>query len=120
MAEHILSIDQGTTSSRAVIFNRAAKIVSVGQLEHEQIFPRAGWVEHDPLELWNNVRETIGLALTRANLKYQDIAAVGITNQRETTVVWNRHTGIPVMNAIVWQDTRTQRIVDDLAENGGH
>ena len=119
MAEHILSIDQGTTSSRAVIFDRAATIVAVGQLEHEQIFPRAGWVEHDPMELWNNVRETISLALTRANLKATDIAAVGITNQRETVVVWNRHTGVPVMNAIVWQDTRTQRIVDDLAANEG-
>ena len=119
MAEHILSIDQGTTSSRAVIFDRAAKIVAVGQLEHEQIFPRAGWVEHDPVEIWKNVRETIILALTRANLNPCDIAAVGITNQRETAVVWNRHTGVPVMNAIVWQDTRTQRIVDELAEEGG-
>jgi glycerol kinase len=119
MAEHILSIDQGTTSTRTVIFDRDAKIVAVGQLEHEQIFPRAGWVEHDPTELWNNVRETISLALTRGNLQPRDIAAVGITNQRETTVVWDKNTGIPVTNAIVWQDTRTQKIVEELAHDEG-
>jgi len=119
MPEYVLSIDQGTTSSRAIVFDRAARIVASGQLEHEQIFPRAGWVEHDPAEIWNNVREAVGIALTRANLTAEDLVAVGVTNQRETTVVWNRHTGIPVANAIVWQDTRTQRIVDELAGSAG-
>jgi glycerol kinase len=101
------------------VFDHSATIVSTGQLEHAQIFPRAGWVEHDPTEIWNNVRESVGLALTRANLTHQDIAAVGITNQRETTVVWEKATGRPVTNAIVWQDTRTQRLVDELAGPAG-
>jgi len=116
MTEHILSIDQGTTSTRAMIFDHGGSVVAVGQLEHEQIFPQAGWVEHDPTEIWNNTREVIGQALSKANFTRHDIRAVGITNQRETTVVWNRHTGIPVYNAIVWQDTRTQPIVDRLAD----
>jgi glycerol kinase len=115
MTTHILAIDQGTTSTRAIVFNRSGSVVSSGQLEHKQIFPRAGWVEHDPMEIWENTREVIGLALSRANLTRHDIAGVGITNQRETTVVWNRTTGIPVYNAIVWQDTRTQSIVDRIA-----
>ena len=119
MAKYVIAIDQGTTSSRAIIFDKAGSIVSTGQLEHEQIFPRAGWVEHDPMEIWNNTREVIGQALAKANLTRHDIAAVGITNQRETAVVWDRHTGIPVYNAIVWQDTRTQPIVDRLAADGG-
>ena len=119
MPEYVLAIDQGTTSSRAIIFDRAAEIVSSGQLEHEQIFPRAGWVEHDAQQIWNNVREAVGIALTRANLTATDIAAVGITNQRETTLVWNRHTGVPVANAIVWQDTRTQRLCEQLAGSAG-
>ncbi|WP_309615111.1 glycerol kinase GlpK [Salinibacterium sp.] len=115
MQKFVMSIDQGTTSSRAVVFDHSGEIVSVGQLEHEQIFPRAGWVEHDPLEIWAKVREAVGIALSRANVTADDLVAVGITNQRETTVVWNRHTGIPVTNAIVWQDTRTQKIVEELA-----
>ena len=119
MADYVLAIDQGTPSSRAIVFDRSARIVSSGQLEHDQIFPRAGWVEHDPVQIWDNVREAVGIALTRANLTYQDIACVGVTNQRETTVVWDRHTGIPVTNAIVWQDTRTQRIVDEFASTVG-
>jgi len=119
MADYVLAIDQGTTSSRAIVFDHAAQIVSKGQLEHDQIFPRAGWVEHDPLQIWSNVREVVGVALTRANLTSDDIAAVGITNQRETTVVWNRHTGIPVTNAIVWQDTRTQKIVEEFGGDAG-
>ncbi|TFC19444.1 glycerol kinase GlpK [Cryobacterium sp. MDB2-10] len=119
MAQYIIAIDQGTTSSRAIIFDKAGSIVSTGQLEHEQIFPRAGWVEHDPMEIWNNTREVIGQALSKANLTRHDIAAVGITNQRETAVVWDRTTGLPVYNAIVWQDTRTQPIVDRLAADGG-
>ncbi len=119
MPEYVLAIDQGTTSSRAIVFDRAAEIVSSGQLEHDQIFPRAGWVEHDAVQVWNNVREAVGLALTRANLTATDIAAVGITNQRETTLVWNRHTGVPVANAIVWQDTRTQRLCEQLGGDAG-
>lgn len=119
MADYILAIDQGTTSSRAIIFDKAGSVVSTGQLEHEQIFPRAGWVEHDPSEIWRNTGEVIGQALGRANLTRHDIAAVGITNQRETAVVWDRTTGEPVYNAIVWQDTRTQAIVDRLASAGG-
>lgn len=119
MADYILAIDQGTTSSRAIIFDKKGSIVSTGQLEHEQIFPKAGWVEHDPLEIWNNTREVIGVALSKADLTRHDIAAVGITNQRETAVVWDRNTGQPIYNAIVWQDTRTQPIVDRLAADGG-
>ncbi|WP_149204033.1 glycerol kinase GlpK [Actinotalea subterranea] len=119
MADYILAIDQGTTSSRAIVFDHAGTIVATGQKEHEQIFPKPGWVEHDPKEIWVNVREVVGLALTRANLTHRDIAAVGITNQRETAVVWDRTTGEPVYNAIVWQDTRTQKICDDLAALGG-
>ncbi len=119
MTDYVLAIDQGTTSSRAIIFDKAGSIISIGQLEHEQIFPRAGWVEHDPKEIWDNTREAIGQALAKANLTRHDIVSIGITNQRETTVVWNKTTGEPVYNAIVWQDTRTQEIVDRLADDGG-
>ena len=119
MTKYILAIDQGTTSSRSIIFDKAGSIVASGQLEHEQIFPRAGWVEHDPMEIWNNTREVIGQALSKANLTRHDIAGVGITNQRETAVVWDKTTGKPVYNAIVWQDTRTQDIVERLAADGG-
>ncbi len=119
MPDYVLAIDQGTTSSRAIIFDKQGNIISTGQKEHEQIMPQAGWVEHDPLEIWQNVQEVIGLALARANVTRHDIAAIGITNQRETAVVWNKNTGKPVYNAIVWQDTRTQPIVDELAKNGG-
>ncbi|MEF2977683.1 glycerol kinase GlpK [Subtercola sp. YIM 133946] len=117
--QYVIAIDQGTTSSRAIIFTHEGTIVSTGQKEHEQIFPRAGWVEHNPIEIWDNVREVIGQALSKANLTRHDIAAIGITNQRETAVVWNKKTGQPVYNAIVWQDTRTQPIVDRLAADGG-
>ncbi|WAP53126.1 glycerol kinase GlpK [Arthrobacter sp. ATA002] len=116
---YIIAIDQGTTSSRAIVFDHDGNIVSTGQKEHEQIFPRAGWVEHDPEEIWTNVREVVGLALSKANLTRHDIAAVGITNQRETAVVWDKTTGKPVYNAIVWQDTRTQPTVNELSSNGG-
>jgi glycerol kinase len=119
MTDYILAIDQGTTSSRAIIFDKAGSIVSTGQLEHEQIFPRAGWVEHDPKEIWDNTRQVIGEALSRANITRHNIKAVGITNQRETAVVWDKTTGEPVYNAIVWQDTRTQDIVDRLSADGG-
>ncbi|MHA7145360.1 glycerol kinase GlpK [Arthrobacter sp. TmT3-37] len=117
--QYVIAIDQGTTSSRAIVFDHKGDIVSSGQKEHEQIFPQAGWVEHDPAEIWDNTREVIGTALSRANLTRHDIAAVGITNQRETAVVWDRTTGKAVYNAIVWQDTRTQNIVDELARDGG-
>ncbi|GAA3338209.1 glycerol kinase GlpK [Curtobacterium pusillum] len=116
MADYIVAIDQGTTSTRAIVFDHSGSIVSVGQKEHEQIFPRAGWVEHDPIEIWDNTREVIGQALSRADITRHDVAAVGITNQRETAVVWDKNTGKPVYNAIVWQDTRTQSIVDKLAD----
>ena len=119
MADYVLAIDQGTTSTRAMVFDHEGKVVSTGQLEHEQIFPRAGWVEHDPMEIWNNTREVIGQALSRADITRHDVAAIGITNQRETAVVWDRETGVPVYNAIVWQDTRTQSIVDRFAADGG-
>ncbi|GAA4372436.1 glycerol kinase GlpK [Paeniglutamicibacter cryotolerans] len=119
MERYIIAIDQGTTSSRAIIFDAAARIVSVGQLEHEQYFPHPGWVEHDPVQIWENVRRVVGAALAKAQLTRTDIAAVGITNQRETAIVWDRHTGVPVHRAIVWQDTRTQDAVDALAADGG-
>ena len=119
MAEYVLAIDQGTTSSRAIIFNHAGTIVETGQLEHEQIFPRAGWVEHDADEIWTNTREVTGIVLARANLTFGDIVAVGITNQRETAVVWDKTTGKPVYNAIVWQDTRTAKIAEELGALGG-
>jgi len=119
MAEYVLAIDQGTTSSRAIIFNHAGTIVETGQLEHEQIFPRAGWVEHDAEEIWVNTREVTGIVLARANLTFGDIVAVGITNQRETAVVWDKNTGKPVYNAIVWQDTRTAKIAEELGALGG-
>ncbi|KQM58556.1 glycerol kinase GlpK [Agreia sp. Leaf210] len=112
MTDYILAIDQGTTSTRAIVFDHAGSIVSTGQLEHEQIFPKAGWVEHNPKEIWDNTREVIGQALSKANITRHNIKAVGITNQRETAVVWDKNTGEPVYNAIVWQDTRTQAIVD--------
>ncbi|MBU1588086.1 MAG: glycerol kinase GlpK [Actinobacteria bacterium] len=114
--KYVLAIDQGTTSTRAMIFDRAGSPVATGQLEHKQIFPKAGWVEHDPKEIWDNTREAIGQALAKANVTRHDIAAIGITNQRETTVVWDRATGKAVYNAIVWQDTRTQSIVDRIAD----
>ena len=121
MAEttYILAVDQGTTSTRAILFDRSGSIVAVDQREHQQIFPRAGWVEHDGLEIWDNTRAVIGGALGKANLNRSAVAAVGITNQRETTIVWDRHTGIPIANAIVWQDTRTQRLVEELGGDEG-
>ncbi|PYY63108.1 glycerol kinase [Curtobacterium sp. MCSS17_011] len=116
MADYIVAIDQGTTSTRAIVFDHSGSIISTGQKEHEQIFPRAGWVEHDPSEIWDNTREVIGQALSRADITRHDVAAVGITNQRETAVVWDKTTGKPIYNAIVWQDTRTQALVDQLAD----
>lgn len=117
--KYVLAIDQGTTSSRAIIFNHSGEIVSVGQMEHEQIFPRPGWVEHDPIEIRDNVREVIGMALGKADINRHEIASVGITNQRETAVVWDKNTGQPVYNAIVWQDTRTDKIARELGGDEG-
>ena len=116
---YVLAVDQGTTSSRAIVFDHSGSIVESDQVEHEQIFPRAGWVEHDALEIWRNTRTVIGGALAKANLDADDIVAVGITNQRETAVVWDRTTGQPVYNAIVWQDTRTQKIAERLGGEEG-
>jgi glycerol kinase len=119
MASYIAAIDQGTTSTRCMIFDHAGSVVAVNQKEHRQLFPKAGWVEHDPLEIWNNVRQVCAGALAKADLVSSDIAACGITNQRETTVVWEKATGKPVYNAIVWQDTRTDEIVSELGAKEG-
>ncbi|MFD4255417.1 glycerol kinase GlpK [Amycolatopsis thermoflava] len=119
MASYVAAIDQGTTSTRAMIFDHSGRVVAVDQREHEQIFPQAGWVEHNAEEIWENTRTVTAGALAKADLQAGDIAAVGITNQRETALVWDRKTGKPVYNAIVWQDTRTDRIVDQLGELGG-
>jgi glycerol kinase len=119
MEKFVISVDQGTTSTRAIIFNEAGMDLASAQIEHKQIMTQPGWVEHDAMEIWDNAREVVGQALGRLNITRHSIAAVGITNQRETTVIWNKHTGIPVYNALVWQDTRTQPIVDRLAANGG-
>src|SRR3954453_8418843 len=117
--QYIAAIDQGTTSTRCMIFNRDGRVVTVDQKEHQQIFPRAGWVEHDAKEIWGNTREVTADVLAKADLKPSDIAAVGITNQRETALVWDRTTGEPVYNAIVWQDTRTDAIAKKLGDLGG-
>jgi glycerol kinase len=113
------ALDQGTTSTRFMIFNHAGAVVAVDQMEHEQIFPKPGWVEHDPMEIWARSQDVIKGALKKANLSAGDLAAVGVTNQRETTVVWDKRTGKPVYNAIVWQDTRTKDICDALEKDGG-
>ncbi|EIE97591.1 glycerol kinase GlpK [Saccharomonospora glauca] len=118
MASYVAAIDQGTTSTRTMIFDRSGQVVASDQREHKQIFPKAGWVEHDAEEIWANVRATAAGALANADLTAGDIAAVGITNQRETTLVWDRKTGKPVYNAIVWQDTRTDRIIQELGALG--
>ncbi|MET0752857.1 MAG: glycerol kinase GlpK [Pyrinomonadaceae bacterium] len=114
---YILALDQGTTSSRAIVFDKDSQIISIAQKEFTQIFPRSGWVEHNPKEIWETQRDTAIEALQKANLKAKDIAAIGITNQRETTIVWNRKTGEPVCNAIVWQDRRTSGFCDEIRKN---
>ena len=116
---YVMAIDQGTTSTRAILFDHAGDAVATGQLEHAQHFPRAGWVEHDPVEIWRNTREAIGQALSRADATRDDVAAIGVTNQRETAVVWDRTTGRPVHPAIVWQDTRTQHLCERLGGDAG-
>jgi len=119
MSKYVAAIDQGTTSTRCMVFDHAGKVISIDQKEHEQIFPQPGWVEHSPTEIWDRTQEVVKGALEKGSLSTTDLAAVGITNQRETTVVWNKKTGTPVHNAIVWQDTRTDRICDELARDGG-
>src|SRR3974390_1849593 len=106
MSRYIAAIDQGTTSSRCMLFDRAGAIVAADQKEHRQIYPRPGWVEHDPEEIWAHVKAVIAGALAKAGARPADVAAVGITNQRETTIIWEKDSGRPIANAIVWQDTR--------------
>jgi glycerol kinase len=119
VAKYAAALDQGTTSTRCMIFDQSGKVVSVAQEEHEQIYPKPGWVEHDAKEIWTRCREALDEALEAAGASADDIAGLGITNQRETAVVWDRTTGEPVMNAIVWQDTRTDALVDQLSADGG-
>ena len=119
MASYLGAIDQGTTSTRFMIFDRSGRIVASEQREHQQIYPRPGWVEHDPEEIWRRTQEVIAAALEQRALAASDLAAVGITNQRETTIVWDRKTGRPVHHAIVWQDTRVADQVTALAREGG-
>lgn len=118
MADFVGAIDQGTTSTRFMIFDHGGNEVGRAQLEHEQILPQAGWVEHDPLEIWERTRTVVERGLANANVTAKDLAAVGVTNQRETTVIWNPRTGRPYYNAIVWQDTRTDRIASALDRDG--
>ncbi|MBC7893114.1 MAG: glycerol kinase GlpK [Sphingobacteriaceae bacterium] len=117
--KYLAAIDQGTTSTRCIIFDRQGRIVSVGQKEHRQIYPQPGWVEHDPEEIWRNTQEVVAKARIEASIQVADVAAVGITNQRETTVVWNRRTGQPYHNALVWMDTRTGELVAEFAKEHG-
>lgn len=119
MSQYIGAIDQGTTSTRFIIFDHLGGIAGMDQKEHQQIYPRPGWVEHDPLEIWQNTQEVIKGALAKAGIKGSQIAAVGITNQRETTVVWDRNTGKPYFKAIVWQCSRTHEICKELIAEGG-
>jgi glycerol kinase len=117
MAEYAAAVDQGTTSTRFMVFDHSGQVVSVDQKEHEQIYPKPGWVEHDPAEIWQRTQEVISAGLGKTEAA--DIAAVGVTNQRETTIVWDRSSGEPVYNAIVWQDTRTDEICNQLTSEGG-
>ncbi len=119
MTKYVAAIDQGTTSTRCMIFDYSGQVICFDQKEHQQIYPRPGWVEHDPEEIWERTQSVIRAALQKGELQPSDLAAVGITNQRETTVVWDRRTGRAYHNAIVWQDTRTDQICADLARDGG-
>jgi glycerol kinase len=119
MADYVGAIDQGTTSTRFMIFDHGGTVIGIDQKEHEQIFPKPGWVEHDAVEIWTRTQEVVRGALEKAGLQASDLAAVGITNQRETTVVWEKKTGTPIHNALVWQDTRTDTICDELTADGG-
>jgi len=117
---NILALDQGTTSSRAIVFDRQSQIISIAQKEFTQIFPQSGWVEHNPQEIWESQVQTAIEALQKARFTAKDIVAAGITNQRETTIVWNRKTGEPVCNAIVWQDRRTSAFCDEIRKSHAH
>ncbi|ONM47029.1 glycerol kinase GlpK [Nocardia donostiensis] len=119
MRRYVAAIDQGTTSSRCIVFDRQGRVAGISQREHEQLFPRPGWVEHDPETLWRNTALVLGAALSENGIEAGEIAAVGVTNQRETTVVWERSTGAPIHNAIVWQDTRTDRLCTELGGDIG-
>lgn len=119
MAEYVGALDQGTTSTRFMVFDRSGSVLASDQVEHRQIFPRPGWVEHDATEIWDNTVRVIRGALDSAGLRGSDLAAIGLTNQRETTVIWDRATGVPVANAIVWQDTRTSDLVSELSSVDG-
>jgi glycerol kinase len=119
VAKYAAAIDQGTTSTRCMIFDHGGQVVSVAQKEHEQIYPKPGWVEHDANEIWTNTQEVVQEALDSAGAGTDDISGVGITNQRETTLVWDRTTGEPIHNALVWQDTRTDKLVDEYSRDGG-
>jgi glycerol kinase len=119
LSRYIAAIDQGTTSTRCMIFDHSGQVIAIDQKEHDQIFPRPGWVEHNPIQIWQRTQEVISNAIAKSGLKPSNIAAIGITNQRETTVVWNRVTGKLYYNAIVWQDTRTDVICNGLAKDGG-
>ena len=116
---YVISIDQGTASSRCLVFDHRARIVSVAQKEHRHHYPRPGWVEHDPQEIWGNVLTVVAQALEKADLSPTELSALGIANQRETTVLWDRRTGVPVHNAINWEDTRTDHLCRQLAEEFG-
>src|SRR6201992_580887 len=118
MADFVAAVDQGTTSTRFMIFDHGGNEVARHQLEHEQILPQAGWVEHNPAEIWDRTQTVISTAMQKAGLGASDLAALGITNQRETAVVWDKNTGRPLYNAIVWQDTRTDRIASALDRDG--
>ena len=119
MTAYLGAIDQGTTSTRFIVFDHSGRIVSAAQKEHEQIFPKPGWVEHDPDEIWRRTQEVIAEAMQAKGLRPKNLVAIGITNQRETTIVWNRKTGRPVYNALVWQDTRVDDAVADFSRDGG-
>ncbi len=119
MTAYLGAIDQGTTSTRFIVFDRSGRIVSVAQKEHEQIYPKPGWVEHDPDEIWRRTQEVIAEAMKKGGFQPKDLAGIGITNQRETTIVWNRKTGRSVYNAIVWQDTRVEDYVAEFSREGG-
>ena len=119
MTSYLGAIDQGTTSTRFMVFDCSGRIVSVAQKEHEQIYPKPGWVEHDPEEIWRRTQEVIAEAMQQRGLRPKDLAAIGITNQRETTILWNRKTGKAIYNAIVWQDTRVEDAVAEFSRGGG-
>jgi glycerol kinase len=119
VSTYVGSIDQGTTSTRFILFDREGNIVASDQKEHVQLYPKPGWVEHDPAEIWRNTQSVILGAMAKARLAPHDLSSIGITNQRETTLLWDRATGAPLHNALVWQDTRTDRLVAHFSKDGG-